>query len=163
LTCACGKGASLEECCGPIIRGEKQPETAEALMRARYTAYTSGEVDFILGSHDPTTADQADPKGTAQWAAQAKWLKLEVVHTERGGPDDKDGIVEFIAHYEMDGRLIAHHERSEFRKLDGRWFYVDGDMVKPAPVRVGPQPGRNDPCPCGSGKKYKKCCLDKAS
>jgi uncharacterized protein YecA (UPF0149 family) len=28
-----------------------------------------------------------------------------------------------------------------------------------AAVRSGPQPGRNDPCPCGSGKKYKKCCL----
>jgi uncharacterized protein len=27
-----------------------------------------------------------------------------------------------------------------------------------APVRPGPKVGRNDPCPCGSGKKYKKCC-----
>ncbi|MGB8657063.1 MAG: preprotein translocase subunit SecA [Candidatus Zixiibacteriota bacterium] len=29
---------------------------------------------------------------------------------------------------------------------------------KPQPVRVGKKVGRNDPCPCGSGKKYKKCC-----
>ena len=31
--------------------------------------------------------------------------------------------------------------------------------AKPATVRTGPKVGRNDPCPCGSGKKYKKCCL----
>ena len=30
--------------------------------------------------------------------------------------------------------------------------------VKAQPVRVEQKPGRNDPCPCGSGKKYKKCC-----
>jgi len=31
-------------------------------------------------------------------------------------------------------------------------------MSKPAPVRTGPKVGRNDPCPCGSGKKFKHCC-----
>ena len=31
-------------------------------------------------------------------------------------------------------------------------------LSKPAPVRTGPKVGRNDPCPCGSGKKYKQCC-----
>ncbi|MCF1613211.1 SEC-C domain-containing protein, partial [Serratia marcescens] len=30
-----------------------------------------------------------------------------------------------------------------------RWYYIDGTK---------PQPGRNAMCPCGSGKKYKKCC-----
>ncbi|WP_252183383.1 SEC-C metal-binding domain-containing protein [Rossellomorea vietnamensis] len=37
--------------------------------------------------------------------------------------------------------------------------YDDGDAAPvPEPVRGGPSVGRNEPCPCGSGKKYKKCC-----
>lgn len=30
--------------------------------------------------------------------------------------------------------------------------------LRPAPIRTGPRPGRNDPCSCGSGRKYKNCC-----
>jgi SEC-C motif-containing protein len=130
-------------------------------MRARYTAYTLGEVDFILGSQDPDTADQADPKGTESWSRRAKWLGLELVTVEQGSPDDDAGTVEFVAHYHMDGRRVAHHERARFRRANGRWLFVDGEMVRPEPVRVGPRVGRNDPCPCGSGKKFKKCCIDK--
>jgi hypothetical protein len=33
------------------------------------------------------------------------------------------------------------------------------DSAVPAPIRAAPRVGRNDPCPCGSGKKFKKCCL----
>lgn len=34
----------------------------------------------------------------------------------------------------------------------------DGEPEKPKTVKKGANVGRNDPCPCGSGKKYKKCC-----
>jgi preprotein translocase subunit SecA len=51
-----------------------------------------------------------------------------------------------------------HDERSRFARNDeGRWMYLDGDDVKPAPVKRGEKVGRNQPCPCGSGKKYKHC------
>jgi SEC-C motif-containing protein len=50
-----------------------------------------------------------------------------------------------------------HHERSEFKKRDGQWYFMDGKLVQ-EPVRAADKVGRNDPCPCGSGKKYKKCC-----
>jgi SEC-C motif-containing protein len=141
------------------VRGERAADTAEALMRARYTAYTLGEVEFILGTHAPTAADDTDREGTEQWSKRATWLGLEVVRSERGTADDDEGSVEFIATYEMDGRRVAHHERSHFRKHGGKWLYADGVMVKPEPVRLGPRVGRNDLCPCGSGKKYKRCCL----
>jgi len=130
-------------------------------MRSRYTAYTLGDVEYILGTHDPSRAEEADRENTTRWSRKAKWHGLEIRSTERGTATDEDGVVEFVAHYEMDGRRIAHHERSTFRKVNGTWFYLDGDMVKPMPVRLGPRAGRNDPCPCGSGKKYKKCCIDK--
>ena len=64
-------------------------------------------------------------------------------------------------------REIAHHRKAAeatFRKDEGKWRFVDGEMVKPKPVRrEATKVGRNDPCPCGSGKKYKKCCALKAA
>ena len=157
MSCPCG-GPSLETCCGPYISGEKLPPTAEALMRSRYTAYATQQVDYVLATHDPANRDEVDPEGAATWAREAEWQGLEIVATEAGGPVDDTGVVEFIARYAAKGAPVAHHERSTFKKIDGRWFYMDGDMVKPRPVvRDAPRTGRNDPCPCGSGKKYKKC------
>lgn len=157
--CPCTSGASYEACCGPVLRGEAAADSPEALMRARYTAYTQGEIDFIADSHDPDTADQVDREASASWSKKAEWLALDIVSTEGGGPDDERGNVEFIARYRMEGAELAHHEHAEFRRRNEGWFYVDGEMVKPKPVvRDQPKVGRNEPCPCGSGKKYKKCC-----
>ncbi len=157
--CPCTGGATFEACCLPVLRGEASPETAEALMRARYSAYTQGEIDFIVDSHDPETADQVDRDASASWSKKAEWLGLEVVSTEAGAAGDDRGKVEFIARYRMEGADLAHHEHAEFRRHEGSWVYVDGEMVKPKPVvRDQPKVGRNEPCPCQSGKKYKKCC-----
>jgi SEC-C motif-containing protein len=161
MTCPCGKGPSLEECCGPIIAGAPAP-TAEALMRSRYTAYTTGEVDHVVVTHDPATRDTVDRDGSLQWSKGSQWLGLDIRATEAGGPDDTTGIVEFIARFSIAGRVQAHHERSRFEKKDEgagpRWFYIDGETMKARPAeREAPKVGRNEPCPCGSGKKYKKC------
>jgi len=128
-------------------------------MRSRYSAYVLGDIDYIVETHDPSTAMHADRASAARWAREADWKGLEVVGTEGGEPDDEEGIVEFKARFVRDGANCVHHERSTFRKIRGRWYYVEGEMGKPArTVRTGPKAGRNDPCPCGSGKKYKKCC-----
>jgi SEC-C motif domain protein len=67
-------------------------------------------------------------------------------------------MVEFVARYRMGGAEHAHHERATFQRHDGRWYFEDGDIVKARPVvREAPKVGRNEPCPCGSGKKFKKC------
>jgi len=159
VTCECGLGPSVEECCGRFIEGAARPETAEALMRSRYTAYAIQNIDYLAATHDPDTVGNMDREDTEKWAREANWQGLEIVDTVAGGPEDEEGVVEFIARYETGGKTIAHHERSTFRRIDGQWFYVDGDMVKPKPVRRDtPKVGRNEPCPCGSGKKYKKCC-----
>jgi SEC-C motif domain protein len=141
-----------------VLRGEAKAETAEALMRARYTAYTQGEIDFIVDSHDPATADEVDRDASTSWSRKAEWLGLEVVTTAAGGPEDERGEVEFIARYRLEGADLSHHERAEFRRGQDGWVYVDGEMIKPKPVvREQPKVGRNEPCPCGSGKKYKYC------
>ena len=156
MPCPCGGGESLETCCGPYLRAEKLPETAEALMRSRYTAYTQENVGYLLETHHPSTVDDVDPKSMALWAKKSKWDGLEIVATVRGGPTDDDGVVEFIARYHQEGNGFTHHERSKFEKISGRWYFKSGSMVVPT-IRREAKVGRNDPCPCGSGKKYKKC------
>ena len=127
-------------------------------MRSRYAAYTLQEIDYIVATHDPATVSEVDRDSTAQWAKEATWLGLEIVSTRDGGAGDDTGEVEFIARYRVEAGEAVHHERSSFRRIDGKWFYVTGDMVKAKPVvRAAPKVGRNEPCPCGSGAKYKKC------
>lgn len=151
--------AELEAFCLPFIRKEKRPETAAELMAARYVAYATGAIDYLFATHDPKTRAQADRRSIESWSKGAEWQGLEIVSSERGGAGDDEGMVEFIARYAMDGTDHAHHERATFRRIDGAWFFVDGKMVTPQPIRrETPKISRNDKCTCGSGKKYKKCC-----
>ena len=159
MSCVCGIGESNEQCCLPIIRGEREAVTAEELMRARYAAYALGEVDFILGSNDPDTGEGVDRKSTEVWSRESKWLGFEVLDRSDGGADDETGTVDFVARYKLRGISVAHRERASFRKREGKWVFVDGkDLAAPPARHEGPRVGRNDPCPCGSGKKHKKCC-----
>jgi len=81
-----------------------------------------------------------------------------VLATQAGGETDDEGVVEFVARYTVDGQPTYHHERATFRRHDGRWHLWDGELVTQAPVRRdAPKVGRNDPCPCGSGRKFKQC------
>jgi SEC-C motif domain protein len=156
--CPCGSERKYDDCCGKLIAGAPAA-TAEALMRSRYTAYVRGEVDYIIGSHDPATATDVDRDATAKWSRETTWLGLTIVATERGGEADDEGMVEFIARHREGGsdQDLSHHERAKFRRIDGRWVFVSGAQVKGVPVTKAAIPGRNDPCSCGSGKKYKKC------
>lgn len=126
-------------------------------MRSRYTAFTRADVDYIEKTTDPAHRSTFDRAGTTEWAKQSTWLGLQIVASEAGEKNDKRGMVEFIASYEFNGQKQDHHERSEFKKRDGEWFFVDGKLVQ-QPFRAELKVGRNDPCTCGSGKKYKKCC-----
>jgi uncharacterized protein YchJ len=108
--------------------------------------------------------------GAKQWAEGSKWKGLKIASTKKGEATDTTGMIEFTATYEKDGEGIDHHEISKFRKTkDGKWLFVDGEShthkegeghheSTPPVVRTGPKIGRNDPCHCGSGKKFKKCC-----
>ena len=156
--CPCGSNKQFKDCCEPALLGTVLPSTAEALMRSRYTAYTKHLVDFIYRSHHPSTRDNLDLEQVKQWSEQSTWQGLEILHTEAGGPMDNRGIVEFKASYQQDGKDYEHHEVSTFEKVEGQWFFKDGQTPVRTVERAAPKVGRNDPCPCGSGKKYKKCC-----
>ncbi len=157
--CPCGSGIDYNECCRPLIHENKLAATVEALMRSRYTAYTESKIDYIQNTTHPSQRSQFDLEATRDWAENSEWQKLEILDVVAGTATDKTGEVEFIATYIQKGTVNKHHERALFKKVDGSWFFLDGKRVKAQPVvRSAPKIGRNDPCLCGSGKKYKKCC-----
>lgn len=128
-------------------------------MRSRYSAFVLADVDYIMNTHDPETVGEIDREGTGQWASESEWLGLEILETELGGANDEEGRVDFCATYELKGSTVEHRESAVFRKKDSTWYFVDGQQLAGPPVkREGPKVGRNDPCSCGSGKKFKKCC-----
>jgi len=157
--CPCGSGIVFESCCEPYLIERKKPETATALMRSRYSAYALGAVDYLFKTSGPKVRKEFDAESSRKWAESATWTGIEVLLEEGGGATDECGVVEFIAHYAVKETSFDHHERAEFEKIDGVWTFMDGRILGPDPVkREQPKIGRNDPCPCGSGKKYKKCC-----
>lgn len=155
--CPCGSSKTFSECCEPVICGSRPAETAEQLMRARYSAYTKAAMDFIFETTHPQHRSDYDHDGTKTWAEESDWQGLEICGTERGGKNDSTGEVEFIARFKRGEMPHEHHENGLFEKKDGIWYFTEGIMVKSKPIR-SQKIGRNDPCSCGSGMKYKKCC-----
>jgi SEC-C motif-containing protein len=145
----------LSACCGRFHAGESAP-TAEALMRSRYAAYALGRLDYIAATCAGPAAVAFDLREAEQSQLGTRWLRLEIVGSRKGRLDDSDGTVSFIARYSHNGTEGVLEETSQFRRIDGRWLYWDRQGEASAPRRAGV--GRNDPCPCGSGKKHKKCC-----
>jgi SEC-C motif domain protein len=157
--CPCGSGRDYESCCGPIISGAQPAATAEALMRSRYSAYVKHDYKHLEQSLSEAQRSDFSLEETRKWAESAEWLGLTVRSTEKGGPEDTEGVVEFSAKFRIEGKEHEHVEAGSFVKKDTNWFYDGTVQTAPQTIRrEAPKIGRNDPCPCGSGKKYKKCC-----
>ena len=157
--CPCSSGKKYGECCGPVLDGLVRAETAEQLMRARYSAYATGHIAFLKTSATQAVQEEFDEQASTNWSRAAKWHGREIIRTEKGQPGDTTGVVEFRAIYTANNEFCNHHEVATFVKEADGWKFEDGELVPEKPiVREQPKVGRNDPCPCGSGKKYKKCC-----
>jgi SEC-C motif-containing protein len=161
--CPCLSGRPYASCCEPIVNGERMAVTAEELMRSRYSAYVKGAVEFIISSTHPDRRSECDEKAIRAWSSNSEWTGFEIVSTEGGGADETEGKVEFIARFTEDRMKKVLHETGTFkRNAEGTWHYLDGTVHPPKPfIRGEDKVNRNDPCPCGSGKKYKKCCMGK--
>jgi SEC-C motif-containing protein len=163
--CPCGSEKTLAQCCQPYISGKSKPKTAEALLRARYTAFTLGETDYIVNTHHTKTRKDVDRKEIESWSKNSKWEGLEILQIEAGTESDKEGKIVFHAKYRgPDKKMVDHWEQSLFEKEGNEWRFMDAQGVKPAPIQRDPsKQGRNDPCACGSGKKFKKCCAQQSA
>ncbi len=128
-------------------------------MRSRYSAYAMHKIEYLTNTLHPSRRAGHDERETKEWSYGAEWLGLQVLATGEGNAEDSHGTVEFVARYRQKGEEVQHHELAEFRKKDGVWYFYDGKVRGgPQVRREAPKVGRNDPCSCGSGKKFKKCC-----
>jgi SEC-C motif domain protein len=119
-------------------------------MRSRYSAYVLGQVDYLLATTLPAQQSGLDREAIRAWSLQSTWLGLEVEQSEVLGGQPEHAFVTFTARWHDDAGEHSHRERSAFVQHDVHWYFID--------PTVGLDAGRNDPCPCGSGQKFKKCC-----
>jgi len=161
--CPCDSNQLYTECCHLLHQGVKHAESAAQLMRSRYSAHVSGNIQYLVNTTLPVQQAYLNTKEIADWANRAQWTGLAVVSQKAGQPQDDEGWVEFIASYntKYDAKYDAnsepkqHQENSYFKKIQQRWYFV---YPLEGLLNQGQKVSRNDPCPCGSERKYKKCC-----
>ncbi len=146
--CPCCSAAQYSLCCQPFLNGQDYPASAEQLMRSRYTAYVQNNAAYLASTwHSSKRVADLETLLSESFSA-TEWLGLNVTCCNHGSHEN-EAFVTFFARYLEKGRAGAIYECSRFLREDQRWYYVDGTT---------PALGRNDRCPCGSDKKYKKCC-----
>ncbi|MFV1984681.1 MAG: YchJ family protein [Thiohalomonadales bacterium] len=154
LMCPCGNNKLYLECCSIFIEHNQQPETAQQLMRARYSAYVRHDINYLLDTwHHSTRPSNINPDDLQL----TKWNQLFIIDISYGLKQHNSGKIEFVAYFSTINTNEKLHEISRFVKEQNKWFYVDGKIIQNSNF----QPGRNSLCYCGSGKKYKHCCLNK--
>ncbi len=153
--CYCGSQRSLKECCLPFIDRDKKANDAEQLMRSRFSAFCLARGDYLFETHHPDFRENLSAKELTSAANNRRWMKLEVF-THSPLSEDVSQVA-FKAWYLEGDRLLPHAELSFFHKQDGEWLYTKGEVE--SSIQEVIKLGRNDLCPCGSGAKFKKCCL----
>lgn len=167
--CPCGSGLKADNCCSLLISGKVKAQSAEQLMRSRYVAYVNRDMAYILRSwHSSTRPAELDAGSNLSWTGLhvLDASDFAAVDNTRMQEKDSDGVqaqaqVEFVASFVNHGEPGCMRERSRFLIEQGEWRYVDGVQIDVDQPVIDKRPGRNDPCYCGSGKKFKKCCLGK--
>ncbi|MEB5971407.1 YchJ family protein [Pantoea dispersa] len=146
--CPCCSGEQYSLCCQPFLNGQQTPQRAEQLMRSRYSAYVMQNAAWLVETWHPSQRVTGLETLLSESFASTEWLGLTVTRCNHGSHEN-EAFVTFFARYLEKGRTCSLYECSRFLREDQRWYYVDGTT---------PELGRNDRCPCGSDKKYKKCC-----
>jgi len=152
--CHCGSSSKYKNCCGPFIDQQQLPETAEQLMRSRYSAFKLKRFDYLITTH--LFIDDMRILTTKDFDANIDWLGLKIISTDESANVKCQSTVEFAAFYhnqtmENSNQYAQLHEKSYFEKKDNCWMYVRGEPLKDIKL------SRNELCFCNSGKKYKKC------
>jgi SEC-C motif-containing protein len=122
--CPCGSNKRYLECCGAYLLKKSIPNTPEALMRSRYTAYVEGNIDYIRRTMRGAALLNFNKHEAKK---KVEWRGLEIINADLEPENPAIGYVEFKAKYEKDKQELWLHEKSEFHLIDGRWYYVDGN------------------------------------
>lgn len=149
LPCPCGSQQPLANCCGQY-HGGKPAADAQRLMRSRYSAYALGLIDYLVETTLPAQQAGLDRLAISSWSQNSEWLGLQVESHEPQAGTPAHAHVTFVARWRDAQGEHSHRERSAFVEHNGRWFFIDPTV----PLKLG----RNEPCPCASGQKFKKCC-----
>lgn len=120
-SCPCG-GKNYALCCEPIHQ-QRNAGDAKILMRSRYSAYVLKLEDYLLATWHPRTR----PAQLALAADETVWLGL-LIKTFLPLADSSANV-EFVARYQLAGRVHRLHERSRFVCENGCWFYLEGDFL----------------------------------
>lgn len=167
--CPCGSQLAYHDCCEIAHNNHGAVQTPAQLMRSRYCAHVLKLIDYVVDTYHPSCNAEQQRDSIAQ-SVESHWIKLDVADVEEGSHPD-EGFVTFYAYFEDEKQLYCLGERSRFVRENNLWYYIDGEFLEKALPEFDPAPappanapvqsskiGRNDPCVCGSGKKYKKCC-----
>lgn len=114
--CYCCSGKPFTQCCEIYLSGKAYPNTAEALMRSRYSAYVTGNIPYLRKSWHPDSCPELNGE-----ELNTEWSRLEVIKSKQGL---KKSIVEFKAWHQENGEETALHEISLFKLHKKRWVYV---------------------------------------
>ena len=165
--CPCGSALPYSDCCELIHQNPQSTPSAEKLMRSRFSAFALSKIDFIIATYHSSCHAQRS-ESEISYATDIEWLKLEIIaaNSESNTDDISEDYVEFKAWFKQDNQLQLHHEKSRFVKeqIEEQWCwrYIDGLNLNEQSIKhkgTSSKIKRNDPCPCNSGKKYKKCCM----
>jgi SEC-C motif-containing protein len=125
--CYCGSEQLYGNCCQPYHLGLKRAENPEKLMRSRYSAYATANIDYIQATMRGKASQGFDPIEAKSWAQRVLWVKLQVLSAKQTSLTQ--GQVEFIASFMENKTLCEMREISDFLFTEGRWFYVDGKRL----------------------------------
>ena len=178
MNCYCGSGLNFEDCCNLFIQAQQTPDTAEQLMRSRFSAYCDGSaiaVHYIANSYHPVSKADNPINEIATFAQAAHFVRLDVITASSLLPLPDDirqsmpehspqigssfSTVHFKVQFIMQDKLHLLEEKSRFIKNNQQWAYLDGFLTDHPPQKLS----RNDSCPCQSGKKYKNCMPHRAA
>ena len=124
--CPCGSNRDFNDCCELIISAKRDATTCQELMRSRYVAFTTANIDYLMRSHHSETRPVKELQQIKKWAQSVQWMGLVILNTQGGKVEDSMGYVEFQALYLEDGQMQQIHEKSLFKRESQRWVYVSG-------------------------------------
>lgn len=180
--CFCGSNCTFQTCCQPFINKERQVQTAEQLMRSRFSAYALGNAPYIYDTYAQSSQAAQSVKDIDDWSKSCAWVALKIHPLADNVNNATEQFVEFSAFYITNNTLCELREKSRFiveecitAKMEiseaythnsrlKQWRYIDGDIITHSELAIIK---RNELCPCNNypttwqikkGKKFKHCC-----